>query len=98
VRAAEEISWMFWRLKVATGELKQLTLMTCPWSWKAAVATAKVTSTRGYRGQTRSNTFWDWAFLEPLVQSELRTEEASEQTTLDIRKRRLIVWNQPSGP
>ena len=34
------------------------------------------------------DTFWDWAFLEPLVQSDFRTEEASELTTLDIRKRR----------
>jgi hypothetical protein len=35
------------------------------------------------------DTFWDWSFLEPLVQSELRTEEASELTTLDILKRRM---------
>jgi hypothetical protein len=32
MRAAEEISWIFWRLNLATGELKQLTFMTCPWS------------------------------------------------------------------
>ncbi len=33
--------------------------------------------------------FWDWAFLELLVQSGLRVEEASELTTLDILKRRM---------
>ena len=34
MRAAEEISWIFWRLNVSTGELKQLPFMTCPWVGK----------------------------------------------------------------
>jgi hypothetical protein len=41
-------------------------------------------STRGRRA-----TFSDWELVELLVQSGLRIEEASELTTLDIRKRQL---------
>ena len=25
------MNWIFWGLNVATGELKQITFMTCPW-------------------------------------------------------------------
>jgi integrase len=39
-----------------------------------------------------SNSFWDWAVLELLVQSGLRIEEACELTTLDVLRRQ-----QPDG-
>ncbi len=37
---------------------------------------------------TETETFWDWAVLELLLQSGLRIEEASELTTLDVLRRR----------
>jgi len=36
-----------------------------------------------------TDSFWDWALLELLVQSGLRIEEASDLTTLDILKRKM---------
>lgn len=57
--------------------------------WKAALATPKVSTSRGYPWSDEVDTFWDWALLELLVQSGLRIEEASELTTLDILRRSL---------
>jgi integrase len=57
--------------------------------WKVALATPKISTTRGYPWSDEVDTFWDWALLELLVQSGLRIEEASELTTLDILKRSL---------
>jgi hypothetical protein len=36
-----------------------------------------------------TDSFWDWALLELLVQSGLRIEEASDLTTLDILRRKM---------
>jgi integrase len=38
--------------------------------------------------QVEVRAFWDWAFLELLVQSGIRIEEACELTTLDVLRRR----------
>jgi integrase len=57
--------------------------------WKEALATPKMTTSRGYPWSDEVDTFWDWALLELLVQSGLRIEEASELTTLDILRRSL---------
>lgn len=56
--------------------------------WQEAEVTLKAAPHDAQCRSAESNSFWDWAILELLVQSGMRIEEASELTTLDILKRR----------
>jgi integrase len=57
------------------------------WNDAAARMASLPASSKPWTQETDS--FWDWALLELLVQSGLRIEEASDLTTLDILKRKM---------
>jgi integrase len=57
--------------------------------WNDAIARTASLPTSSKPWTQETDSFWDWALLELLVQSGLRIEEASDLTTLDILKRKM---------